>query len=64
MQRAGFTRVFWELKLRRRRAYERSTESQNRGNLLESSGRVRQNHGMEVMAGFIVGFDNDPDDIF
>ncbi len=38
-------------------------KSQNRGNLLESVRKI-QNHGMEVMAGFIVGFDNDPDDIF
>src|SRR6185437_16270359 len=38
-------------------------KSQNRGNLLESVKKI-QNHGMEVMAGFIVGFDNDPDDIF
>jgi radical SAM superfamily enzyme YgiQ (UPF0313 family) len=34
-----------------------------RGNLLDSVRRI-QNYGMEVMAGFIVGFDNDPDDIF
>jgi radical SAM superfamily enzyme YgiQ (UPF0313 family) len=31
--------------------------------LLESVKKI-QSYGMEVMAGFIVGFDNDPDDIF
>jgi hypothetical protein len=34
-----------------------------RGNLLDSVRRI-QNYGMEVMASFTVGFDNDPDDIF
>jgi radical SAM superfamily enzyme YgiQ (UPF0313 family) len=38
-------------------------KSQNRGNLLESVKKI-QSYGMEVMAGFIVGFDNDPEDIF
>ena len=32
-------------------------------NLLDSVKKI-QSYGMEVMAGFIVGFDNDPDDIF
>jgi radical SAM superfamily enzyme YgiQ (UPF0313 family) len=34
-----------------------------RGDLLDSVRRI-QSYGMEVMAGFIVGFDNDPEDIF
>ncbi|MEN3329544.1 MAG: hypothetical protein V7638_4351, partial [Acidobacteriota bacterium] len=38
-------------------------KSQNRGNLLDSVRKI-QSRGMEVMAGFIVGFDNDPEDIF
>ena len=38
-------------------------KSQNRGNLLNSVRKI-QSRGMEVMAGFIVGFDNDPEDIF
>jgi radical SAM superfamily enzyme YgiQ (UPF0313 family) len=39
-------------------------KSQNtRRDLLQSVRRV-QSYGMEVMAGFIVGFDHDPDDIF
>jgi len=35
-------------------------KSQNRGNLLDSVKKI-QSYGMEVMAGFIVGFDNDPE---
>src|SRR5205085_2863548 len=31
--------------------------------LLESVRKI-QSHAMEVMAGFIVGFDNDPEDVF
>ncbi|MDQ3473241.1 MAG: DUF4070 domain-containing protein [Acidobacteriota bacterium] len=38
-------------------------KSQNRGNLLDSVKKI-QSYGMEVMAGFIVGFDSDPEDIF
>jgi len=38
-------------------------KTQNRGNLLDSVKKI-QSYGMEVMAGFIVGFDNDPEDIF
>jgi biotin synthase-like enzyme len=37
-------------------------KSQNRGDLLESVKKI-QSYGMEVMAGFIVGFDNDPEHI-
>jgi radical SAM superfamily enzyme YgiQ (UPF0313 family) len=38
-------------------------KTQNRGNLLDSVRKI-QSRGMEVMAGFIVGFDHDPEDIF
>src|SRR5437667_12507131 len=37
--------------------------SQNRGSLLDSVKKI-QSYGMEVMAGFIVGFDQDPSHIF
>ncbi len=63
MQRAGFTRVFLGIETPAEESLKEAQKSQNRGNLLESVRKI-QNHGMEVMAGFIVGFDNDPDDIF
>src|SRR6185295_10159449 len=63
MQRAGFTRVFLGIETPEPESLKEAQKSQNRGNLLDSVRKI-QNHGMEVMAGFIVGFDNDPDDIF
>ena len=46
------------------RELEAGSEGQNtRRGLLDSVKRI-QSYGMEVMAGFIVGFDNDPEEIF
>ncbi len=63
MKEAGFRRVFLGIETPVEESLKEAQKPQNRGNLLESVRRI-QNHGMEVMAGFIVGFDNDPDDIF
>jgi radical SAM superfamily enzyme YgiQ (UPF0313 family) len=63
MQRAGFRRVFLGIETPVEESLKEAQKSQNRGNLLESVKKI-QTYGMEVMAGFIVGFDNDPDDIF
>lgn len=63
MQRAGFRRVFLGIETPVEESLKEAQKSQNRGNLLESVKTI-QNYGMEVMAGFIVGFDNDPEDIF
>src|SRR5438128_1995841 len=63
MQRAGFRRVFLGIETPVEESLKEAQKSQNRGNLLESVKKI-QSYGMEVMAGFIVGFDNDPDDIF
>jgi len=63
MKDAGFRRVFLGIETPVEESLKEAQKSQNRGNLLESVRRI-QSHGMEVMAGFIVGFDNDPDDIF
>src|SRR6185369_15775462 len=63
MERAGFTRVFLGIETPVEESLKEAQKSQNRGNLLDSVKKI-QNHGMEVMAGFIVGFDNDPEDIF
>ena len=63
MQRAGFYRVFLGIETPVEESLIEAQKTQNRGNLIESVKKI-QSYGMEVMAGFIVGFDNDPDDIF
>ncbi|MDQ5845144.1 MAG: DUF4070 domain-containing protein [Acidobacteriota bacterium] len=63
MQRSGFRKVFLGIETPVEESLKEAQKSQNRGNLLESVKKI-QSYGMEVMAGFIVGFDNDPDDIF
>src|SRR5438128_3285936 len=63
MREAGFRRVFLGIETPVEESLKEAQKSQNRGNLLESVKKI-QRHGMEVMAGFIVGFDNDPEDIF
>src|SRR5947209_531551 len=63
MQCAGFRRVFLGIETPVEESLKEAQKSQNRGNLLDAVKRI-QSYGMEVMAGFIVGFDNDPDDIF
>jgi radical SAM superfamily enzyme YgiQ (UPF0313 family) len=64
MQRARFERVFVGIETPVEESLKEAQKGQNtRRNLLDSV-RKLQSYGMEVMAGFIVGFDNDPDDIF
>jgi radical SAM superfamily enzyme YgiQ (UPF0313 family) len=63
MREAGFRRVFLGIETPVKESLKEAQKSQNRGNLLDSVKRI-QSYGMEVMAGFIVGFDNDPEDIF
>jgi radical SAM superfamily enzyme YgiQ (UPF0313 family) len=63
MKDAGFRRVFLGIETPVEESLKEAQKSQNRGNLLDSVRKI-QSHGMEVMAGFIVGFDNDPEDIF
>ncbi len=63
MREAGFRRVFLGIETPVEESLKEAQKSQNRGNLLDSVKRI-QSYGMEVMAGFIVGFDNDPEDIF
>lgn len=64
MQRAGFRRVFLGIETPVKASLKEAQKGQNtRRDLLESVEKI-QSYGMEVMAGFIVGFDNDPKDIF
>src|SRR5207247_10464816 len=58
-----FCRVVVVIETKVEESLKEAQKSQNRGNLLESVRKI-QSYGMEVMAGFIVGFDNDPEDIF
>ncbi|QQS42502.1 MAG: B12-binding domain-containing radical SAM protein [Acidobacteriota bacterium] len=64
MQDAGFKRVFLGIETPVEESLKEAQKGQNtRRDLLESVHKI-QSYGMEVMAGFILGFDNDPDDIF
>lgn len=64
MREACFTRVFLGIETPVEESLKEAQKLQNtRRNLIESVRRI-QSYGMEVMAGFIVGFDNDPEDIF
>ncbi len=64
MRTAGFNRAFLGIETPVEESLKEAQKGQNlRRDLLESVKKI-QSYGIEVMAGFIVGFDNDPDDIF
>jgi len=64
MEEAGFRRVFLGIETPVEESLKEAQKGQNtRRNLIDSIRKI-QSYGMEVMAGFIVGFDSDPDDIF
>ncbi|HEX8708866.1 MAG TPA: B12-binding domain-containing radical SAM protein [Pyrinomonadaceae bacterium] len=64
MRLAGFRRVFLGIETPVEASLKEAQKGQNtRRDLLQSVKKI-QGHGIEVMAGFIVGFDNDPEDIF
>ncbi|HEV2234924.1 MAG TPA: DUF4070 domain-containing protein [Terriglobia bacterium] len=64
MREAHFTRVFLGIETPVAESLKETTKFQNlRHDLLESV-KLIQARGIEVMAGFIVGFDNDPHDVF
>ncbi len=64
MEDAGFRRVFLGIETPVEESLKEAQKGQNtRRDLLESIHKI-QSYGLEVMAGFIVGFDNDPEDIF
>src|SRR5215468_5326145 len=64
MEDAGFRRIFLGIETPVEESLKEAQKGQNtHRDLLESVHRI-QSYGMEVMAGFIVGFDNDPEDIF
>jgi radical SAM superfamily enzyme YgiQ (UPF0313 family) len=64
MRRAGFRRVFLGIETPVEESLREAQKTQNtRRSLLDSVKKI-QSYGMEVMGGFIVGFDHDPEDIF
>ena len=64
MEDAGFRRVFLGIETPVEESLKEAQKGQNtKRNLLDSIHKI-QSYGMEVMAGFIIGFDNDPEDIF
>src|SRR5438270_3589339 len=64
MRRSNFRRVFLGIETPVEASLKEAQKGQNtRRDLLDSVRKI-QSYGMEVMAGFIVGFDNDPSDIF
>jgi radical SAM superfamily enzyme YgiQ (UPF0313 family) len=64
MVRAGFKKVFVGLETPVTESLEECHKVQNSKRDLADAVRTIQGAGLEVMGGFIVGFDNDPLDIF
>ena len=64
MQQAGFRRIFVGIESPVEENLKEAQKGQNtHRDLLDSIHKI-QSYGMEVMAGFIVGFDHDPENIF
>jgi len=64
MAKAGFTKVFVGIETPSVESLEECRKLQNSGRDLVEAVRTLQQRGLEVMGGFIVGFDSDKTDIF
>jgi len=64
MVRAGFTQVFIGIETPDEVSLAECGKSQNRNRDLVSNIKKLQHYGLQVMGGFIVGFDNDDESIF
>jgi radical SAM superfamily enzyme YgiQ (UPF0313 family) len=64
MVQAGFKKVFVGIETPSLESLEECRKLQNRGRDLVEAVQTIQRTGMEVMGGFIIGFDHDPVDIF
>jgi radical SAM superfamily enzyme YgiQ (UPF0313 family) len=64
MKDAGFNRVFLGIETPVEASLKEANKLQNTHRSLFDSVRAIQRCGIEVMAGFIVGFDSDPEDVF
>jgi radical SAM superfamily enzyme YgiQ (UPF0313 family) len=64
MTQAGFSKVFVGIETPNEASLNECSKNQNTSRDLISAVKLIQNNGLEVMGGFIVGFDNDPASIF
>ncbi|HEC32184.1 MAG TPA: DUF4070 domain-containing protein, partial [Deltaproteobacteria bacterium] len=64
MVEAGFNKVFLGLETPAVESLKECGKKQNLKRNLSESVHIIQKHGLNVMGGFIIGFDNDPMDIF
>jgi len=64
MAKAGFKKVFVGIETPSPESLQECHKLRNKGRDLVASIRTLQRAGMEVMGGFIVGFDNDRQDVF
>jgi radical SAM superfamily enzyme YgiQ (UPF0313 family) len=64
MRRANFRKVFLGIETPVEESLRETQKLQNTRRSLLDCVRKIQGYGIEVMAGFIVGFDNDPPDVF
>jgi len=64
MVQAGFKKVFLGIETPSLESLEECRKLQNRGRDLVETVKTLQRYGLEVMGGFIIGFDNDKHDIF
>ena len=64
MVKAGFTQVFIGIETPEEASLAECSKSQNRNRDLVSNIHKLQSHGLQVMGGFIVGFDNDNEGTF
>jgi radical SAM superfamily enzyme YgiQ (UPF0313 family) len=64
MSDAGFSKVFLGIESPEEECLAECGKGQNRNRDMAAAVKTIQNKGMEVMAGFIIGFDSDPPSIF
>jgi len=64
MTEAGFYKVFVGIETPNEDSLEECQKFQNKGRDMVASVKKLQHHGLAVQGGFIVGFDNDPPNIF
>ncbi|MFA4836002.1 MAG: DUF4070 domain-containing protein [Dehalococcoidia bacterium] len=64
MVEAGFDRVFVGLETPIKESLAECNKFQNENRDMAAAVKNIQNHGLQVLGGFIVGFDNDPPSIF